>query len=81
MPRYAALIRGVSPMNCSMPKLKKAFEASGFGDVRTVLASGNVVFDAQLEKRGDPRAGHRSVDEEALRATVRVHRAFRQRAS
>jgi uncharacterized protein (DUF1697 family) len=34
-------------MNCSMPKLTKAFEASGFDDVRTVLASGNVVFDAR----------------------------------
>jgi hypothetical protein len=27
-----------------MPKLKAAFEAAGFTDVRTVLSSGNVVF-------------------------------------
>lgn len=46
MPRYAALLRGVSPMNCKMPALKKAFEAAGFANVRTVLSSGNVVFDA-----------------------------------
>lgn len=44
MPRYAALLRGVSPMNCKMPELKAAFEAAGFRDVKTVIASGNVVF-------------------------------------
>ena len=57
MPRYAALIRGVSPMNCSMPKLKQAFEASGFGDVKTVLASGNVVFDVRTQSEAtlEPR--------------------------
>jgi len=46
MKRYAAFLRGVSPMNCKMPELKKAFEAAGFEDVKTVLASGNVVFAA-----------------------------------
>src|SRR5260221_4959265 len=46
MPRYAALLRGVSPMNCAMPKLKRAFEAAGFTDVKTLLSSGNVVFTA-----------------------------------
>lgn len=44
--RYAALLRGVSPMNCKMADLKRALEAAGFSDVRTVLASGNVVFAA-----------------------------------
>lgn len=44
MPRYAAFLRGVSPMNCSMPELKKCFEAAGFDDVKTVLSSGNVLF-------------------------------------
>ena len=47
MPRYAAFLRGVSPMNAKMPALKQAFEAAGFSEVRTVLASGNVVFDAR----------------------------------
>src|SRR5687767_15620291 len=46
MPRYAAFLRGVSPMNAKMPQLKAAFEAAGFTDVRTVLSSGNVVFSA-----------------------------------
>jgi uncharacterized protein (DUF1697 family) len=47
MPRYVALLRGVSPMNARMPELKHAFEAGGFTDVRTLLSSGNVVFDAR----------------------------------
>jgi uncharacterized protein (DUF1697 family) len=46
MPRYAAFLRGVSPVNCKMPQLKRAFEAAGFEDVRTLLSSGNVLFDA-----------------------------------
>ncbi len=54
MPRYAAFLRGVMPTNCKMPALKAAFEAAGFTDVKTVLGSGNVVFDA------------RSMSEEAL---------------
>jgi uncharacterized protein (DUF1697 family) len=47
MARYAAFLRGVSPMNAKMPELKKAFEAAGFTDVKTVLSSGNVVFSAR----------------------------------
>ena len=47
MPRYVALLRGVSPMNARMPELKRAFEAGGFTEVRTLLSSGNVVFDAR----------------------------------
>ena len=46
MKRYAAFLRGVSPMNCKMPELRRAFEAAGFEDVRTLLSSGNVVFGA-----------------------------------
>jgi len=48
--RYAALLRGVSPLNAKMPALKAAFEASGFTDVRTVLSSGSVVFGAPAAK-------------------------------
>ena len=46
MPRFVAFLRGVSPMNAKMPALKASFESAGFTQVRTVLASGNVVFDA-----------------------------------
>jgi uncharacterized protein (DUF1697 family) len=34
-------------MNATMPDLKRAFEAAGFTDVRTILSSGNVVFSAR----------------------------------
>jgi uncharacterized protein (DUF1697 family) len=34
-------------MNAKMPALKRAFEAAGFTKVKTVLSSGNVVFDAR----------------------------------
>ena len=47
MPRYAAFLRGVMPMNAKMAELKAAFEAAGFEDVKTVLGSGNVVFTAR----------------------------------
>lgn len=47
MPRYVAFLRGVSPLNAKMPELKRSFEAAGFTNVKTVLSSGNVVFDAR----------------------------------
>ncbi len=47
MPRYVAFLRGVSPLNAKMPELKFCFEGAGFTNVRTVLSSGNVVFDAR----------------------------------
>lgn len=59
MPRYVAFLRGVSPTNASMPELKRAFESAGFSDVRTLLSSGNVAFNARpatapaLEQRAE----------------------------
>ena len=47
MARYAALLRGVSPINLKMPELKRALEGAGFSDVKTVLASGNIVFSGR----------------------------------
>ena len=46
-------------MNAKMPELKNCFEAEGFTDVRTLLSSGNVVFNARsssvatLERRAE----------------------------
>jgi uncharacterized protein (DUF1697 family) len=59
VPRYVAFLRGVSPTNAKMPELKRAFERAGFTEVKTVLASGNVVFnaraasDAALERKAE----------------------------
>jgi len=49
--RYAALLRGIMPMNPNMKgeKLKAVFEGLGFKNVHTVIASGNVVFDSPNE--------------------------------
>ena len=59
MPRYVAFLRGVSPVNAKMPELKRCFEEAGFSNVRTLLSSGNVAFDARatseaaLERRAE----------------------------
>jgi uncharacterized protein (DUF1697 family) len=63
MKRYAAFLRGVSPMNAKMPELKKAFEAAGFTDVTTMLSSGNVAFGAPAA----PEAALERKAEEAMR--------------
>jgi len=59
MTTYVALLRGIGPTNPNMrpAKLKEAFEVMDFKNVRTVISSGNVVFDsaskspAALEKK------------------------------
>jgi len=46
-------------MNARMSELKRCFEAAGFSEVKTLLSSGNVVFNAQssslasLERRAE----------------------------
>lgn len=49
MTHYVALIRGIGPSNPNMRnnKLKEVFEDLGFQNVRTVLSSGNVLFESQ----------------------------------
>jgi len=34
-------------MNAKMPELRKCLERAGFGEVKTVLSSGNVAFNAR----------------------------------
>jgi uncharacterized protein (DUF1697 family) len=46
-------------MNAKMSELKRCFEAAGFKDVVTVLASGNVVFDAHA---ASPSAIERKIE-------------------
>ena len=50
--RYAAFLRGVNlgKRTVKSAELKAAFEAMGFTDVKTLLASGNVLFDAKTGK-------------------------------
>ncbi len=48
MSKYAAFLRGINVggVTVKMDKLKKTFEAIGFTNVKTLLASGNVLFTA-----------------------------------
>ena len=49
MPRYVALLRGVNlgGHTVKMDRLRGLFEELGFANVVTVIASGNVAFDAK----------------------------------
>jgi uncharacterized protein (DUF1697 family) len=67
MPWYAALLRGVSPVNLKMPELTHALNAMGFKGVKTVLASGNVVFSG-------PRASETTVARK-VEAAIEKHMA------
>jgi uncharacterized protein (DUF1697 family) len=52
--RYAAFLRGINVSGHAvirMADLKRAFERMGFVNVRTLLASGNVIFDSQRSDR------------------------------
>ena len=51
-------------MNAKMAELRSAFEAAGFTDVKTVLSSGNVVFNA-------PKASNASLQRKAEAAMTK----------
>lgn len=72
MARYAAILRGVSPMNAKMPELKGSFEAAGVEDVKTVLSSGNVVFSARADARASWRRRRRQSSLDAARSSMRT---------
>ncbi len=54
MTTYVALLRGIGPTNPNMrpAKLKWCFEEMGFKNVRTVISSGNVVFESGSKSEG-----------------------------
>jgi uncharacterized protein (DUF1697 family) len=49
MSKYVALLRGIGPTNPNMrnENLRRVFEGLGFGNVQTVISSGNVLFESQ----------------------------------
>jgi uncharacterized protein (DUF1697 family) len=79
--RYVALLRGINvgtAARISMADLKRAFKSAGPRDVRTLLQSGNVVFDA--DEPPDPRALENAVHSvSGVRAAVVVFGAERFR--
>lgn len=58
MTRYVALLRGINVggINILMADLKQVLAGCGFAGVRTVLASGNVLFDAEETDRAALKA-------------------------
>jgi len=48
MTKYIAFLRGIGPGNPSMhnDKLRAVFEEIGLGNVRSVIASGNIIFES-----------------------------------
>lgn len=72
MTQYVALLRGIMPTNPNMrnEKLRSLFEELGFARVRTVIASGNVLFEtgsknvtaleARIEKALPAKLGFKS---------------------
>jgi uncharacterized protein (DUF1697 family) len=48
MTKYVALLRGIGPLNPNMrnEKLRSVFENLGFANVKTVISSGNVIFES-----------------------------------
>jgi uncharacterized protein (DUF1697 family) len=58
-PSFVALLRGVNvgkTRRVAMADLRKLLEALGYGDVRTLLNSGNAVFTASGESAGEAAA-------------------------
>ncbi|MDE2040959.1 MAG: DUF1697 domain-containing protein [Patescibacteria group bacterium] len=81
--RYITLLRGIGPTNPNMKsaRLKAVFEGLGFRNVRTVIASGNVIFESpardilrlerRIEKALPEKLGFNST------AIIRTEREFR----
>jgi uncharacterized protein (DUF1697 family) len=56
MARYVALLRGINVGGKNaipMAGLKTCFEENGFGDVRTYIQSGNVVFSSPMSSQAE----------------------------
>lgn len=70
MAKYVALLRGISPLNPNMrnDKLRSVFEGLDFTNVKTVISSGNVIFET-------PRKDSRKL-EEVIENTLLAHLGF-----
>ncbi|HXT22446.1 MAG TPA: DUF1697 domain-containing protein [Thermoanaerobaculia bacterium] len=70
-----ALIRGINvgkAKRVAMAELRAELEKLGYGDVRTLLNSGNVVFSVPAKSKGDPVAHVEEVLEKRLRVPAKV---------
>jgi uncharacterized protein (DUF1697 family) len=71
MTSYVALLRGIGPLNTNMrnEKLRDVFERLGFENVRTVISSGNVLFQTSAQSTEKLEA----IVEKALPKQLRFH--------
>jgi uncharacterized protein (DUF1697 family) len=65
MPKYVALLRAINVggHTVRMDHLRRLFEAMGFANVETFIASGNVIFES---KSGNPKALDRKIEKHLL---------------
>lgn len=71
MPAFIALLRGINVGGnrmISMAELKKTFESLGYANVRTLLNSGNVVFDG---KKADAKTIESAVGTKVMLRTAK----------
>ncbi|WP_018598904.1 DUF1697 domain-containing protein [Mycobacterium sp. 155] len=63
MPRYAVFLRGVNVggVNLKMAEVAKAFTEAGFDNVKTILASGNVLLDSRSSAKAVRTAAERTL--------------------
>lgn len=88
MPRYVALLRGIAPVNPNMrnEKLREVFKGLGFTGVKTVISSGNVIFESpsgnmreleeKIEKALPEQLGFSSTA--IIRSRARLERLMRE---
>ncbi len=75
MDSHVALLRGINvgrAKRVAMADLRALVEGLGYGDVRTLLNSGNVVFSAPRTARGDPASRIEKAMAERLGVSARV---------
>lgn len=73
--RHVALLRGINvgkAKRIAMADLRALVEGLGYGEVRTLLNSGNVVFTAAASAKGDPAARIEEAIESKLGIRSRV---------
>lgn len=63
MPRYAVFLRGVNVggVNLKMAEVAKTFTEAGFDNVKTILASGNVLLDSRSGAKAVRSAAERAL--------------------
>ncbi|MEE6167190.1 MULTISPECIES: DUF1697 domain-containing protein [unclassified Mycolicibacterium] len=63
MPRYAIFLRGVNVggVNLKMAEVAKTFTEAGFDNVKTILASGNVLLDSRSGAKAVRSAAERAL--------------------